>query len=150
MHWASRRDDAIGLSSVLIGADLEDALERVDLVDGTGTEETRYLTLLRGGPQPPNPSELLESARMQDVLDRLSAGFDIVIIDTPPVGLMSDALSLFGLVSGIVVVSALGKTTYDSVHDVVRQVDLVGGHLLGVVANFAPPSDRSGSAYYHG
>jgi len=137
---------AVGLSSVLVGATpLEQALEEVMIESPDGV---RALTILPSGPQPPNPSVLLESDRMRDVLDELQVRFDLVIIDSPPIAVLSDALALVGEVSGVIVVSAVGRTTRDAIRDFTRQVDMLGGNLLGVVANFAPSLDRATGSYY--
>jgi capsular exopolysaccharide synthesis family protein len=138
--------DRLGLSGVLVGQDLEDALVDVAVADGSGAG--RVLTVLPPGPMPPNPSQLLESTRMGEVLEELHARYDVIVIDSPPAAVLSDTLALVGRVSGVVAVSAVGRSTRDAVRDCVRNVGLLGGNLLGVVANFAPAADRSASSYY--
>jgi len=150
MHRSHQRPDQFtsrGLSEVLIGGDLDDSLEEITL---EGSQETaRALTVLPSGPLPPNPSELLESERMREVMLDLRARYDMVIIDSPPLSLLSDALTLVSQVSGVLVVSALGKTTYDGMREFLRLMELLGGNLLGVVANFTPPTARVAGAYYY-
>jgi len=136
-----------GLSEVLIGGDLDDSLEEVSLDSPHST--ARALTVLPSGPLPPNPSELLESERMREVMLDLRARYDMVIIDSPPLSLLSDALTLVSQVSGVLVVSALGKTTHDGMREFLRLMELLGGNLLGVVANFTPPTARIAGAYYY-
>jgi len=150
MHRPRQRSEEFhgrGLSAVLIGADLDDALEEVSL--DSPLNSARALTVLPSGPLPPNPSELLESERMREVLLDLHARYDMVIIDSPPLALLSDALHLVSQVSGVLVVSALGKTTHEGMREFLRLMNLLGGNLLGVVANFAPRTDRVAGAYYY-
>ncbi len=136
----------LGLSGVLIGRDLDEALEEVEVPGGM--IEARRLAVLPPGPLPPNPSELLETERMREVLRALETRFDVVIVDSPPAAVLSDTLALVGHVSGIIMVSAVGKTTREAIRESLRHISLLGGNLLGVIANFAPPADRAASSYY--
>jgi capsular exopolysaccharide synthesis family protein len=136
-----------GLSEVLIGESLAEALTAV-AVPGDDGEAPRRLAVLTAGPVPPNPSELLEGERMREVLRDLEMDYDIVILDTPPLGVLSDALPLAALVSGIVVVGGISTTTRDAARDLTRQLALVDGPFLGVVANFMPVSNRAAGAYF--
>ena len=137
----------LGLSTVLIGRDLNDSLAEFALESAPGNED-RALTVLPNGPMPPNPSELLDSDRMRDVLLELHARFDMVIVDSPPLPVLSDALPLVNQVDGVIAVSAIGMTKQDGIRDFMRLIGLHGGNLLGVVINFAGRSDRSAAAYY--
>lgn len=131
---------AAGLTSVLSGGDLNEAIERVP-VDG----DERDLFVLPAGPVPPNPVELLESSRMKTLLVELESRFDTVVIDSPALSQVSDARPLVSLVSGVVVVTGLGHTTRPAATDFRKQLHLLDGHAFGVVANFAH-SPRGG--YY--
>ena len=136
----------VGLSSVLGGTDLDDALVTVPInVDAT-TTEPRELTLLPSGPIPPNAFELLESTRMARLLDQLEREFDVVIVDSPALTHVSDVRALVGEVSGVIVVSALNHTTRSAAQDFRKQLQLLEGNPLGVVANLAP-TPRNG--YYY-
>ena len=105
-------------------------------------DEARTLTVLPTGPLPPNPSELLESERMHELMMELEQRFDIVILDSPPLPILSDASTLVRHVSGAIVVAALGRTTPEDLREIAGQMELLGGDVLGVVANFAHTSDR--------
>jgi succinoglycan biosynthesis transport protein ExoP len=72
----------------------------------------------------------------------LEARFDLVILDSPPLPLLSDASTLVDHVSGAIVVTALGTTTPEDLREVSNHMSLLGGDVLGVVANFAPGSER--------
>jgi len=129
--------EAPGLSSVLAGTLLEDALINVP-VNGTSGGEGRELTVLPSGPVPPNPLELLESRRMEELLEDVAHDYDYVIIDSPALSDISDARVLVAQVSGIIAVSALARTTRGAATDFRKQLALLQGNALGVVANRAP------------
>jgi capsular exopolysaccharide synthesis family protein len=140
-------DDAgPGLSGLLVGASLQESLVRIELPTTAG-EVPRRLTVLPSGPAPPNASELLGSMRMLQVLHGLEKVFDVVVVDSPPISAVSDALALVPEVSGVLVVCGLGQTTRDSARRLRKELALLGGRALGVVANFAPRGTREYSAY---
>ena len=142
---AGRSDS--GLSSLLSGATLHDSIQQMPVVLSDGREST--LSTIPSGPPPPNPSQLLESARMQSVLGVLENEnqYEMVIIDSPALGLVSDALALVPAVSGVIMVSGVGQTRRDAALETRKQITRVGGRILGVVANFAEPQHRGG--YYY-
>jgi len=138
--------DSEGLSSVLAGASLDQAL--IDItISVDGAQETRALTVLPSGPVPPNPSELLESDRMRQLLAELQTRYEIVVVDSPALGAVSDALALVPEVDGVVVVSGLGQTTRDAARRLSKQLSLTGTRPIGVIANFTEV-DRGYSYYY--
>lgn len=134
-----------GLSGVLVGGDLDDALVAVS-VGGEG--DGRELIVLPSGPTPPNPSELLESARMREVMRELSERYDLVVYDTPAMGAVSDAFALVSESSGVIVVSRLGHTHRDRARALLKQLALLRAHVLGVVANYADSPKDGGYRYY--
>jgi capsular exopolysaccharide synthesis family protein len=95
----------------------------------------RNLSLLSRGTLPPNPGDLLTSQRMRDVMRELSASFDFVIIDTPPVIAVSDAAVLSLLCDGVLLVFHGQKTTTLAARRAVEQLESVGAPILGVVLN---------------
>jgi capsular exopolysaccharide synthesis family protein len=129
-----------GLSGALTRLELDEVLLEVP-VAGTD-DDARALTILPSGPLPPNPSELLESDRMRRILEDLHGEFDMVIVDSPPLPLLSDAMTLVGKVSGVIVVTAIGKATRDQIAEFANQLWRLRANVLGVVANFAPGADR--------
>jgi capsular exopolysaccharide synthesis family protein len=137
--------DPIGLSGVLVGDDLDTALHYVS-VDGRDGEE-RQLAVLPSGPNPPNPSQLLESRRMAEVLEELTHRYDVVVLDSPPLTAVSDALALIHETSGVIVVGRLRHSTRDASLDLRKQLAMTNAPVLGVVANFAPVKT---SGYYSG
>jgi len=142
----NRRYLGEGLSGVLAGADLEDALIEVSASKG-GPEGDRNLFVLPSGPIPPNPSQLLESERMKEVLSQLIERFDTVIVDSPAIGVVSDAMALAPLVSGSLAVGGLGKTTREGAESFVEQLELTGNRPLGLIVTMTHER-RSKYAYY--
>jgi capsular exopolysaccharide synthesis family protein len=137
-----------GLSTVLAGGSLEDALISVSADAGDG--RIRPLVVLPSGPVPPNPSELLESQRMREVMKMLSERFDFVLYDSPATTAVSDALPLVPETTGVIVVSRLHHTSRDRMRDLLKQLGLLRAHVLGVVANCSDPQKRRGYDYYYG
>lgn len=135
-----------GLSSVLAGAPLDSAL--VEIRSRPNALNGRSLTVLPSGSPPPNPSELLESPRMQEVLDELQSRFDLVLIDTPALGAFSDALLLVPMVSGVIVVAGLGRSRRDAAQELETQFAMLNRRPLGLVIDFAE-SDRAKYSHYY-
>lgn len=115
-------------------------------VRSTPVERLRVLT---SGPLPPNPSELLGSARMKRVLDELRDANDVVILDTPPVGSVSDALVLCPKVDGVILVVHAGGLPRDVVQRVKTRLDSAKAKLLGVVLNKVDIEREQPYYYYY-
>ncbi len=121
-------DVNFGLDSVLIDRrGVSEALVDVD-VEGDGR-----LRVLPGG-SPPNPSILLGSDRMRTLIAKLAEDSDMVIIDTPPLLAVSDAIPLQEQVSGTVLVARMDRTSRDGVRKANSYISTAGGRLLGFVA----------------
>ena len=130
-----------GLSEVISGnSDIEEALTEIEPFGS-------YLRVLPGGSVPPNPSEMLGSARMSTILAELSEMSDLVIIDSAPVLVVSDAFPLFDQVAGIVGVSRLEQTPREAVTRAIDVVSSAGGRVLGMVATGAK---QAGDGYGYG
>jgi succinoglycan biosynthesis transport protein ExoP len=93
------------------------------------------LYVLPVGPLPPNPAELLGSARMKQVIETLAANFDHVIIDSPPVASFADSLILSSMVEGVVLVIKGGMTPREMAQRTQAHLLGVGARILGVVIN---------------
>ena len=107
------------------------------------------LTLITSGTIPPNPSELLSSDRASLLLRALEKQYDIVIIDTPPVDAVSDALTLAAEASGTVVVLEAGRTNAAEATKTIESLRRVGARVLGVVLNKARERAEPGYYYYY-
>lgn len=132
-----------GLGSVLLGqATPADALESI-AVDGG------RVRVLSGGEPVLDPSVLLGSQRMHALMEEFEAESDIVIVDTPPILAVSDAIPLFARVSGVLLVGRLEQTTREAFWRADRVIRSAQGRVLGVVATDVPSElrDTYGAQY---
>jgi len=117
----------VGLTTVLIGrANVEDVVQPL----GTTT-----LDLLPSGQIPPNPSELLGSAAMASLLDRLTASYDMVVLDSPPLLPVTDAAVLTKMAGGALVVVGADRIHRPQLQETLGSLQTAGAHLLGIVLN---------------
>ena len=107
------------------------------------------LFLLPSGPLPPNPSEILGSARMEFLLHYLQNIFDVIIIDSPPILPASDALLISSHTDGVLLVVKAGLLNRDLVLKAVEQLELAQANVLGVVLNDVDVNKAGYSSYYH-
>jgi capsular exopolysaccharide synthesis family protein len=134
---------AVGLGGVLTGqVTLGEAIREID-EPGDGK-----LYLLPAGAPPPNPSELMASGQMRDLLDAIDEVADVTIIDTPPALVVGDAIPLMERVSGIIVVGRVSKTTRESLARLTSVVTTALGTVLGVVATGMPSAAMYGYGGY--
>jgi len=105
------------------------------LADVSQTTEDANLRIITSGTSPPNPAELVASGRMELVLRRISAGADIVIIDSPPINAVTDAAVLASKVDGVVLVIDAGNTPQGSARRATEAIALTGARVLGVAVN---------------
>jgi non-specific protein-tyrosine kinase len=108
--------------------------------------EIENLRVLTSGDIPPNPSELLGSQRMGQLLDRLTELADVVILDSPPVLAVADATILSKRVDGLLLVTEAGQTRRDAARQAVLNLQQAGANLLGGVLNRV---SHKGGGYYH-
>jgi Mrp family chromosome partitioning ATPase len=124
-----------GLADVLIEDDVLDrAIQHWLPVDQTGNGVLSVSVLAAGTP-PPNPAELLESEAMADLIRRARAEYDLVLIDTPPLTAVADAIPLFAHVDGVAIVSRLGRNTRTVAARLREELVALNAPLLGVIAN---------------
>ncbi|MEJ7811812.1 MAG: polysaccharide biosynthesis tyrosine autokinase [Gemmatimonadaceae bacterium] len=137
------RPRAPGLSDVLnYATSLEEVRQRIELASGQG------LDLVTTGTLPPNAAELLGSMRMHALLERLEREYDIIIFDTPPLNVVTDAAVLSSSADGVVLVVRAGVTVSDALGYAMEQLRSVSAPILGVVINDIDfKKDRS---YYPG
>ena len=134
-----------GLSNVeglttLLSSPEQELAEVIQLV--TGTE----LHVLTSGPIPPNPSELLNSNRMNILMKRFEEMFDIIIYDMPPVTSVTDAQIMAAKADGVVFVIRHGVSQKDSVLNAKELLEMVNANILGVVFNGV--EKKSTQSYY--
>lgn len=141
VHKVFKLSNVVGLTNVLTGQEkLEDVLQL------TGSD----IKVLTSGPIPPNPSELIESHAMKQLLETLSQLFDVILIDTPPVGVVTDGAIMAGMVDGTILAVASHKTQIDGAKRAKQLLEQVNARILGVVMTMMPISKKGyyGYQYY--
>ena len=108
------------------------------------------LDLMTAGPIPPNPSELLASDRMGQILDELSGRYDVILIDTPPINVVTDAMELAKNISGIVLVVRYAKTTEEDIENVCKRLEMAQMDMLGFILNDVRVKRGALSKYHKG
>lgn len=141
-------DGGPGLSEFLSGAvELDEALRPVGV--GTrvnGAKRSLIMSVIFAGAKPPNPAELLESKRMMELLEQSATEYDLVVVDSPPASVVSDAVPLIHAVDGVLVVGRLGETTRNAASHLKVQLASLGAPVLGLVVNGV----SQGEGYYGG
>lgn len=132
-------EGAVGLTDVLIG--------RVQLVDALQQWGNDRLFVLPSGQTPPNPSELLGSQAMQRTLEALSGAFDYVLVDAPPLLLVTDAAVVSRFTSGVLLVAASGMTRKPHLSAAVERLEAIGSRLFGVIVTMLPTRGPDSYAY---
>ena len=138
---------AAGLSELLASdqVQLQDLIQPVDFEGGaedSGAPEGGAVDVLFAGSPPQNPAELLDSERMQAMLEVIPDRYDLVIVDTPPT-VVSDAMPILEHVGGVVVVGRVGLSTDESLIGLREQLDHLDAATLGVVVNGDTPGPGS-------
>ncbi|MBA3502957.1 MAG: CpsD/CapB family tyrosine-protein kinase, partial [Deltaproteobacteria bacterium] len=121
-----------------------------DYDDVIKTTEIPNLFVLPCGPLPPNPAELLMTKRFEVVLAELATRFDRIILDSPPVQAVTDAVVAAKLVDGVILVVRADKTLREDIRRSTRQIRDVGGSIFGVIVNDIEAGDRSYYSYGYG
>ena len=124
--------------------------DTVSLESVAHTNEQERLKVLTSGPLPPNPAEMLGSQRMLTVLQRLQAGQDVLIIDSPPLRVVTDAAILSAFVDGTLMVIDAGKSRRPAVRLGREALTRVNAHILGVVLNRVSTPAHVGDPMYNG
>ncbi|MGP4038823.1 CpsD/CapB family tyrosine-protein kinase [Gracilibacillus sp. D59] len=140
LHYTFRIDNRRGLSSVLVG---ESSLQ-----ESVTSSDVAGLDLLTCGPIPPNPSELLGSKAMENLISNAGLDYDLVLFDTPPVLAVTDAQILANICDGAVMVVRSNQTEYDAATKAKELLDVGNAKLLGVVLN--DREQKKGHYYYYG
>lgn len=133
---------APGLSNILVD-------ESVDAIHPSVVHEN--LSVLLSGDIPPNPSELVVSDKMKALIEKLRGLYDYVVVDLPPVNLVSDPIMMSRHLDGMIVIVRHGYTRRRDVNDAVRSLKLVNAKILGFVYNGAKTGKKRyrKSNYYH-
>ncbi len=134
-------DTANGLSTILAGIS-----QTADTIHPNIIEN---LDLIPAGPVPPNPSELLSSRKMEQLITELSSRYDMLIVDSPPLASVTDPVILSQRTDGIIIVTWAGKTTYEMLGKGLKQLSDVKAPFTGLVLNRFN-AKKSGYYYNYG
>lgn len=124
-----------GLSNYLSGISSDGEESETDLAKYIRSTEVENLYLIPAGNIPPNPSELIASEKMVNLLKELEELCDIIILDGTPSLIVTDAVILSRFVDSTIIVTAQNKTKIDDLNKVKKDIDNVGGKIAGVVIN---------------
>ena len=152
---------AEGITNVALGTiPLEQALHRIDLAVGAaakngraalpeanGHAERGSLDVLVSGPLPPDPGEFVGTKKLVEILARLRAAYDLVIVDTPPALRVGDALALSAKADGVLVVSRLNVVRRPMLRELRRALDTAPAPKLGLVVTGSGGGDAVGYGY---
>jgi capsular exopolysaccharide synthesis family protein len=140
VHEFFGMSNEVGVTSLLLGRhSLTDVIQRVAAQE--------RLALLASGPQPPNPSELLQSRQMAEMLDRLDAEADVLLLDCPPVLPVTDAAALSAHVDATMLVASADGTHARVTARALEVLGQIGAPLVGTVLNNVATNDAFGYAY---
>ncbi|QNO16548.1 polysaccharide biosynthesis tyrosine autokinase [Alkalicella caledoniensis] len=140
VHKVFNLDNDSGMTNVLMGESLENAVKRIGGIK---------LDILTSGPIPPNPSELLGSKKMKDFIEECSRSYDFVLIDAPPIGIVTDSAILSSICDGTIFVVAAGEAQKDQTLKAKEMLEKVGKKTLGVVVNKVKITKRNYGTYYN-
>lgn len=140
--------NAPGLTNYLGSTVSTSRKDRVDLFDVIHPTEFENLSVLCSGSIPPNPAELLGSELMADFLEEISKDFDYIIIDTPPINVVSDALPVIRESDGVILIVRSNHTTHPDIQRAIASLEFIDAKILGFVVNFV--GDGAGGKYGYG
>jgi capsular exopolysaccharide synthesis family protein len=129
-----------GLSDLVLGYETEEAVTRATSVSG--------LYVIPAGKLPPNPSELLAGDGMRKTIATLTEGYDVIVLDTPPLLAASDAAIIATLADGVIMVIRAGKTDIAAALQSTQQLNSVGARVVGAVLNDPDAQVPKYGAYY--
>ena len=122
-----KQKSAPGLSDMLAGLADEQSAVRKDVFPG--------LDILFAGEIPPNPSELLQSKEMDALLNKFAEKYDYIIVDTPPLGVVTDASLVASKTDGTLLVVRQGYAKRTAVGKNIKQLEIAGANIIGFVYN---------------
>lgn len=108
-------------------------------------EEQPNLYVMTGGPIPPNPAEIVGSGKIKDMVSAIKEKFDYIILDTPPVGIFTDAAIVSTYSDGVILVVSSGNVEIEAAQRAKELLLNVKANILGTVLNKVP---AKGSGYY--
>lgn len=136
-----------GLTNYLGGKVSSSNSEKVSLLNVIHTTEYRNLFMLSAGTIPPNPAELLGSEPMAEFIKEIGNDFDYIIIDTPPINVVSDALPLIRESDGVVLVVRSNKTTHPEIQKAIASLEFIDAKILGFIINSVDTNSKEKYGY---
>lgn len=138
IHKMFSIENKSGLSTVIGQMTTFDEAVQKNIIDN--------LDILTTGPTAPNPSELLASENFEKLIENLSEKYDYIIIDTPPINVVSDALTIKNSIAGLMLVLKYAHTTYNDVENCMKKIEVADMNTLGFILNDI--NAKKGGAYY--
>ncbi|UVI31603.1 CpsD/CapB family tyrosine-protein kinase [Paenibacillus spongiae] len=142
LHHVFSLPNRVGLTSILSNQYGLQEVVRDTVVDN--------LSVITGGPIPPNPSEMLGSFKMQSLIDELRTEYDMILIDTPPVLAVTDGIVISVLCDGVIMVVDAGKVDKERVKKAKSSLEHANARILGAVLNKMNKKDRKTAINYYG
>jgi capsular exopolysaccharide synthesis family protein len=112
-----------------------------EVIQNTGYDN---LKVICGGTIPPNPAELLGSIAMEELLFKLSTQFDYILMDTPPINVVADALALTTITNGVILVARQRQTTHPDFGRALASLRFANAKILGTILNGVARSGHYG------
>jgi capsular exopolysaccharide synthesis family protein len=138
LHKVFKLPKRPGLSNVLV----EENLDLEDVIHRTSIDTDVQLDVMTSGTYPPNPAELLGSKRLRSVLDSLARRYDVVLIDSPPLTVVTDAAVIAPLVDAVLLVARASQTEIGAVEFAMMQLRNVNAIVKGTILNDLSLADR--------
>ena len=132
----------LGLTNCLVG--------KAEFDDAICSTNVKGFHMMFSGPVPPNPSELLGNKRFQSLMEKVREEYDVIIIDTPPLGSVIDAAVVSKYCDGVVLVIASGAVSYRFARGIKEQLVRTGCPILGCVLNKVKLNDKGYYSKYYG
>lgn len=148
IHHSFKVSNTPGLTNY-IGDSVKSSGKKIDLFSIIHPTEFDNLSILCSGSIPPNPAEMLGSEPMIEFLDEVEKDYDYIIIDTPPLNVVSDAIPLICESDGVVLIVRLNRSTHPEIQRTIESLEFVGAKVLGFVINFVE-ADRKKYGYKYG
>ena len=138
-----------GLSNFLSGVNVNRSSHKIELDECIYKTKVNNLSLMPAGNIPPNPSELLQSDKLEELIEKLKENFDVIIFDGPPTLLVTDAPIVSRMVDATILVVSQKKTKIEDLKEVTNRIRRVGGKIAGVVLNNVEVSAKKYSEKYY-
>ena len=139
LHKKFKISNESGLSDILVGN---------KKIDEVAEKYNNNLTIITGGRIPPNPSEMLESKAMTEFLEIMKESYDYVIIDTPPVKVVTDAKILSTKADGVILVVKSKTTRRNDILESINGINKVNGKIIGTILNAKKERKNKYYEYY--